>query len=166
MDEWGDSPPMFDRSGDAWALDRGAMADDDEATQGEQFLELIGSQLWVAGTVQLGRFRRVADFVNIVDGYLVVREAVVRTRTGEATPLTMPELRIRPEDITVVGQPTEEASSASADSTAEVQKMPRRLVVLTRSHLIDGDIQLHADGSIMAFVDATDPKFIPMTDVR
>jgi hypothetical protein len=41
-----------------------------------------------------------------------------------------------------------------------------RLVVLTRTHIIDGDISVQGDRSIMAFVDATDPKFIPMNDVR
>ena len=39
-------------------------------------------------------------------------------------------------------------------------------MVLTRTHIIDGDVFIQGDGSIMAFVDATDPKFIPMTDVR
>jgi hypothetical protein len=32
--------------------------------------------------------------------------------------------------------------------------------------MIDGEVFLHGDGSVMSFVDATDPKFIPMTDVR
>lgn len=32
--------------------------------------------------------------------------------------------------------------------------------------MIDGDVYIQMDGSVMAFVDATDPKFIPMSDVR
>ena len=92
-----DAPPTFDRSGDAWG--QSAFADEVDAGGGEQYIELIGSQLWVAGIVDLGRFRRVSDFVNIVQGYLVIKDVVVLTRTGEATRLTMPELRVLPDDI-------------------------------------------------------------------
>lgn len=164
MGEWGDTPPTFDRSVE-WGAG-GSFADEAEAGGGEQYVELIGSQLWVAGMVDLGRFRRVSDFVNLVLAYMVLRDVVVLTRTGEATPLTMPELRVLPEDIAVVGQLSTDRPVAAADPGAFIEKTTRRLVVLTRSHLIDGDVFLHADGSIMAFVDATDPKFIPMTDVR
>ena len=166
MNEWGDNPPTFDRSGDAWASEMPAFGDEEDAGQADQYLELIGSQLWVAGMVQLGRFRRVSDFVNIVQGYLVIRDVVVLTRTGEATRLTMPELRVLPDDISVVGQLSTDKPTASADSGLFIEKTARRLVLLTRSHIIDGDVHMHGDGSIMAFVDATDPKFIPMSDVR
>jgi hypothetical protein len=37
---------------------------------------------------------------------------------------------------------------------------------MTRTHIIDGDVFILGDGAIMSFVDATDPKFIPMNDVR
>ena len=89
MGEWGDSPPTFDRSVNAWGTGP-AFADEEEKGGGEQYIELIGSQLWVAGMVDLGRFRRVSDFVNIVQGYLVLKEVVVLTRIGDATRLTMP----------------------------------------------------------------------------
>ena len=171
MADWGDSPPTFDRAGDAWGSSGAAFADEGEGG-GQQYIELIGSNLWVAGMVDLGRFRRVSDFVNLVLGYMVLRDVVVLTRTGDATRLTLPELRVLPDDIAVVAQLGDDKagtpSSPSGDSSAGVfiEKRRHRLVVLTRSHIIDGDIFLHGDGSIMAFVDATDPKFIPMSDVR
>jgi hypothetical protein len=164
MGEWGDTPPTFDRSVDAWGSSQSAFSDEGEGG-GDQFVEMIGSQLWVAGTINLGRFRRVSDFVNIVQGYLVMRDAVVLTRTGESTRLTLPELRVLPDDIAVVGQLSVDGSAGSGGG-AVIEKRVQRLVVLTRSHVIDGDVFIHGDGSIMAFVDATDPKFIPMTEVR
>jgi hypothetical protein len=163
MGEWGDTPPTFDRSGEAWGS---AGAVDEGEGGGEQYLELIGSQLWVAGMVNLGRFRRVSDFVNLVLGYMILHDVVVLTRTGEATRLTMPELRVLPEDIAVVGQLADDKAQASSEVGGFIEKRAQRLVVFTRSHLIDGDVFIHGDGSIMAFVDATDPKFIPMSDVR
>jgi hypothetical protein len=166
MGEWGDTPPTFDRSGDAWGSDSAAFGDDEDKGGGEQYIELIGTQLWVAGMINLGRFRRVSDFVNIVQGYFVMRDVVVLTRTGDATRLTLPELRVLPDDIAIVGQLGDDKPSHTSDTATYIEKTAQRLVVLTRSHIIDGDVFIHGDGSIMAFVDATDPKFIPMSDVR
>jgi hypothetical protein len=165
MGEWGDTPPTFDRSSDAWGSSQSAFGDEDEGG-GDQYVEMIGSQLWVAGTINLGRFRRVSDFVNIVQGYLVMRDVMVLTQTGESTRLTLPELRVMPDDIAVVGQHSDDRSGSTASGDAMIEKRVQRLVVVTRSHMIDGDVFIHGDGSIMSFVDATDPKFIPMTDVR
>ena len=166
MADWGESPPTFDRQSEAWGTTASAWAEGDEGGGGTQALELIGTELWVAGTVDLGRFRRVSDFVNIVQGYLLIHEATVLSRGGEPTRLAMPELRVLPDDIAVVGQRDAELPQRQAEGDAVIERTRQRLVVFTRSHLIDGDVYIHGDGSIMAFVDATDPKFIPMTDVR
>jgi hypothetical protein len=166
MGEWGDSPPTFDRSSDVWGTGQSAFAEGDDEGGGEQYIELIGTELWVAGMVDLGRFRRVSDFVNIVQGYLAIRDVVVLTRTGDATRLTMPELRVLPDDIAVVGQLGTDRPAAASGQGVFIEKVKQRLVVLTRSHIIDGDVFIQRDGSIMSFVDATDPKFIPMSEVR
>jgi len=166
MGEWGDQPPTFDRSSDAWGTSSAAFGDDPDEGGGERYIELIGTQLWVAGMINLGRFRRVSDFVNIVQGYFVMRDVVVLTRTGDATRLTMPELRVLPDDIAVVGQLGDDKPQRAAETGAFIEKTAQRLVVLTRSHIVDGDVFIHGDGSIMTFVDATDPKFIPMSNVR
>lgn len=180
MADWGDSPPTFDRSGDAWGAAGSAFADEEEGG-GQQYIELIGSNLWVAGMVNLGRFRRVSDFVNLVQGYMTIHDVVVLTRTGDATRLTLPELRVLPDDIAVVAQLGDDHAGAAStpgdgDGSAGgggagggsdyIEKRRQRLVVLTRTHIVDGDVFIHGDSSIMAFVDATDPKFIPMNDVR
>jgi hypothetical protein len=163
MNEWGDTALTFDRNVDVWGSE-GGIAEDGGG--GEQYLEMIGSQLWVAGMVDLGRFRRVSDFVNLVDGYMVLKEVIVLTRTGDATRLAIPELRVLPDDIAVVGQLTDDKSQGSTDQGTFIEKTAQRLVVITRTLMIDGDVFIHGEGSIMAFVDATDPKFIPMSNVR
>ena len=171
MADWGDSPPTFDRSGDAWGASAGAFGEEGEGG-GQQYIELIGSNLWVAGMVDLGRFRRVSDFVNLTQGYMVFRDVVVLTRTGDATRLTLPELRVLPDDIAIVAQLGDDQAGGggggggAAEGGLVIEKRRQRLVVMTRTHIIEGDVFIHGDGSIMAFVDATDPKFIPMNDVR
>src|SRR5687768_17366161 len=112
-----DTALTFDRSSDAWGSAGSAFGEEGEGG-GEQYLEMIGSQLWVAGMVDLGRFRRVSDFVNLVLGYMVLRDVVMLTRSGETTKLTMPELRILPEDIVVVGQPAADKSPAASSESS------------------------------------------------
>jgi hypothetical protein len=167
MSDWGDTDLTFNRSSGEWGAVGAAFGEEGEGG-GDQYVELIGSSLWVAGMVNLGRFRRVSDFVNLVQGYLVIRDVVVMTRTGDATRLTLPELRVLPDDIAVVAQLDDDKGlSGTGDASGLViEKTRQRLVVLTRNHIVDGDVFLHGDGSIMAFVDATDPKFIPMSNVR
>ena len=163
MNEWGEEPLTFDRSA-TWG-DKGAFGAAGEGG-GEQYLEMIGSQLWVAGMVDLGRFRRVSDFVNLIDGYMVLKDVIVLTRTGDATRLAIPELRILSDDIAIVGQLLDDKTAGPVDQSAFIEKTTQRLVVITRTLMIDGDIFIHGEGSIMAFVDAVDPKFIPMNNVR
>jgi hypothetical protein len=163
MTEWGETTPTFDRGVDAWG-DQGAFAEEG-AGGGEQYLEMIGSNLWVAGQVDLGRFRRVSDWVNLAQGYMVLKDVIVLTRTGDATRLAIPELRVLPDDVAVVGQLADD-KSGSGETGTFVEKTTQRLVVITRTLMIDGDVFIHGEGSIMAFVDATDPKFIPMNNVR
>jgi hypothetical protein len=166
MGEWGDAPPTFDRSGDAWGSS-GSAFDAEGEGGGEHYIELLGAQLWVAGMVNLGRFRRVSDFVNIAQGYFVIRDVVVLTRNGEATRLTLPELRVLPDDVAIVAQlDGAESGGQPSGGNDYIEKVKQRLVVLTRSHIIDGDVFMQRDAPVMAFVDATDPRFIPMTDVR
>ena len=164
MDEWGDTALTFDRSAETWG-EQGAFAAEGEGG-GEQYLEMIGSQLWVAGMVDLGRFRRVSDFVNLAQGYMVLKDVIVLTRTGDATRLAIPELRVLPDDIAVVGQLADDKAQSSSESGTFIEKTTQRLVVITRTLMIDGDLFMHVEGNIMAFVDATDPKFIPMSNVR
>ena len=167
MGEWDDEPLTFDRSSDAWGSVSAGFEGEVAGAEGggEAYLELVGAELWVAGMVDLGRFRRVSDFINIVQGYMVLRDGVVLSRTGEASGLAMPELRVVPDRVAVVGQREDDTAQASTETPVFIEKRSQRLSLLTGSLVVDGDVAIQVDGSVMAFVDATDPKFIPMSDV-
>jgi hypothetical protein len=166
MTDWGDAPPTFDRASDAWGSSGGAFGDDGEGG-GEQYIELIGSSLWVAGMADLGRFRSISDMVNIIQGFMVIKDAVILTRGGEVTPLTLPELRLLADDVAVVAQLGDDQGGAPGDGGGfGVEKHQQRLEVVTRDHIVDGDVLIQVDRSVMDFIDASDPKFIPMSDVR
>ena len=132
----------------------------------EEYLELIGTHLRASGVVDIGRFRRVSDYVNLLDGFFALRDVVLLTRTGESTRITMPELRVRLDDVAIVGQLAAEAIPRSTELGVHVEKGERRLVVMTRAHIIYGYVHIIEGASVMTFVDSTDPRFIPMSRVR
>jgi hypothetical protein len=152
-DPWGQGPG----SGDQLAGD---------GVEREAYLELIGTHLRASGVADVRRFRRISDYVNMLDGFFRLRDVVLLDRTGAPTRITMPELRVRLDDVAIVGQLVVDPLPPSTDGHVVVAKQPRRLVVMTRAHIIYGFVYIHEHGSLMQFVDSTDPKFIPMSNVR
>lgn len=127
-------------------------------------VELIGSQLRAAGIVDIGRFTRLTDYVNILDGFFELGEATLLTRSGGPTRVTLADPRIRLDEVMLIGQKNVPPMEGPADR--RIAKRSTRLVVMTPAHVIYGSAYLHAQASLMAFVDAVDPHFIPMTNVR
>ena len=78
-------------------------------------VELVGMQLRASGLVDVGRFTRLSDYVNLLDGYFPLRDVTLQTRTGEATRISLPELRIRLDDITLIGQRVTDQAPGNAD---------------------------------------------------
>ncbi|MBI3751265.1 MAG: hypothetical protein HY263_06365, partial [Chloroflexi bacterium] len=137
-----------------------------EGERHEQYLELIGTHLRASGVVDLGRFRRVTDYVNLLDGFFALRDVVLLTRTGEATRITLPELRVRLDEVAIVGQLVAEEMERSSEVGVHLDKVSRRIVVMTAAHIIYGFVHTLEGANLMAFLDSPDPKFMPMARVR
>jgi hypothetical protein len=127
-------------------------------------VELIGTQLRAAGVLRVAGFSRLSDYVNYLEGFFRIEDVVLRARNGEPTRVILPQLRIRLDDITIIGQ-SRPKSAAGVDGE-RVEKLPHRLVVMTTAHEIYGYAHLQKEASVTAFVDAAYPKFIPMTNVH
>lgn len=127
-------------------------------------VELLGNQLRAEGSVDLGNWTRVSDYVNFLTGFFTIRDVTLLSRLGEPTRLTFPDLRVRLDDITIVGQRDPGPQVDPGDRF--IPKGRRRVVLTTVAHIIYGYAYIHEQASMTAFVDATDPRFIPMTNVR
>ena len=158
---------MTETFGDAWGrrVDATSSSPSGDGSH-EAYLELIGTHLRASGAAEVGRFRRISDYVNAVDGFFRLRDVVLLDRTGAPTRITMPELRVRLDDVAIVGQLVVEALPPPTDGHVVISKAMVRLVVMTRAHIIYGYVYIHEHGSLMQFVDSTDPRFIPMSNVR
>jgi hypothetical protein len=128
-------------------------------------VELVGSHLRAAGNVDLGNFHRVSDYVNFLTGFFTIRDVTLLSRIGEPTRLTFPDLRVRLDEIAIVGQAEPEMASGDDDGGVLLRQR-RRLVVTTAAHIIYGFAYMHEQASLTAFVDATEPSFIPLENVR
>ena len=155
-----------DSFGDPWgqAAAGGGSLGGGPASEREAYLELIGTHLRASGVADV-RFRRISDYVNMLDGFFRLRDVVLLDRVGAPTRITMPELRVRLDDVAIVAQLVVEPLPPTTDGHVVVAKQQRRLVVMTRAHIIYGYVYLLESGSLMQFVDSTDPKFIPMSNV-
>jgi hypothetical protein len=128
-------------------------------------VELVGPHLRLSGTIGLGRFRRLSDFVNHQEGLIALRNATVLRRNGTATMVTAPHIWVSPTEISLIGQPGD-LPQRPAPPDFYIPKAVKALIVVTPGHTLTGDIYITMDGEISAFVESTDPPFIPMTDVR
>jgi hypothetical protein len=127
-------------------------------------VELIGTQLRAGGTLCVSGRQRLSDYVNVLEGFFRIEDVVLRTRNGDPTRVVLPEFRIRLDDITVVGQARSKREAGQDQD--HILKLPHRIVVMTTAHEIYGYVHLHELGSVEAFVDASYPRFVPMTNVH
>jgi hypothetical protein len=136
-------------------------------------IELVGPHLRVSGNLHLGRFSRLSDLVNHHRGYVTLENARLLRRNGDPTSLVVSKLMVNPDEITFIGQaqdrmaaaptPGDAAESTSFEDRQRLEKSPRRFIVFTPGHAIAGFIHVHREMTMDNFVEASDPRFIPMT---
>ncbi len=128
-------------------------------------VELAGPHLRLSGGIALGRFRRLSDVVNHQQGPMLLHDATVLRRNGTATRVTPPSIWVNPAEVTLIGQATaNQEEPAPAD--LRIEKEPHLLIVVTPGHTLTAQVYIPMAGALSAFIESTDPAFIPITDVR
>ncbi len=135
-------------------------------------IELVGTNLRLTGSVFLGRFGRLTDLINASSGYLRVHDAQLLRRNGDPTSLILPEIMVDQDEISYIAEkdaPRPEPGSAGgfvepSFGGAEPRK-PREFVIFTPGHTVTGKIHIFGETDLAGFVDATSPRFVPVTDV-
>jgi hypothetical protein len=135
-------------------------------------VELVGTNLRVKGTISLGRFGRLTDLINASSGYVRVREAQLLRRNGEPTSLVVAELMIDQDEISFIAQSDAQAPEPGAavgfiepvfGDNIEARRA-REYVMFTPGHTVTGKVHVFGQTDLAGFVDATDPRFVPVTD--
>lgn len=128
-------------------------------------IELVGPHLRLRGTLSIGHFRRLSDFLNHRDGLLEMRDATVLRRNGTPTRVTTPSIWISPDEVTLIGQQLDPVPT-EPHSELHVEKVGTTLIVVTPGHTLTGEVYITREAQLAVFVESTDPQFVPMTDVR
>lgn len=128
-------------------------------------VELVGPHLRLAGTIELGRFRRLSDLLNNHDGLVALRNATILRRNGTATRVTAPIIWISPAEVTLIG---ESAVAPPSDPLPEfrVPKDPYDLVFVTPGHTLTGQVHIVSGGDMASFMESNEPPFIALTDAK
>ncbi len=136
-------------------------------------VELVGTHLRLKGIISLGRFGRLSDLINASSGYVRVRDVLLLRRNGEPTSLVLPELMVDQDEISFIAQgqapPPEPRSGIGFDEPVfgdniEVRKA-REFVLFTPGHTVTGQVHVFGQTNLAGFVDASNPRFVPVTSV-
>ena len=153
-----------DREEDMQPTTPAATAAADGPVRGGQVrVELIRTELRAEGILDTGPFARLSDYVNSLSGFCHLREARVRTGTSDAGAGRL-DLHIKLDEIALIAQTRIPLRPVAADHF--VPKSTHRLLFVTPALLVTGLAYLHVQASLDAFIDASDPAFIPLTQVR
>lgn len=90
-------------------------------------VELVGPHLRLAGTIDLGRFRRLSDLLNNHDGLVALRNATILRRNGSATRVKAPVIWVSPAEVTLIGE-LENPEGQAARPEFRIPKEPKDLV--------------------------------------
>jgi hypothetical protein len=132
-----------------------------------QEIELVGVHLRMTGNISVGAFNRLSDLVNHGSGYVKIEDAVLLRRNGEPTSLTLPELMVDQDEISFIAQRTavDLGSTGDASQRPSLDRRPRRFVIFTPGHTISGLVHVFGETTLAGFVEATHPRFVPVTEV-
>ncbi len=146
---------------------------DTPAAGHDEPVELVGTHLRLKGVISLGRFGRLTDLINASSGYVRVRDARLLRRNGDPTSLVLPELMVDQDEISFIAQheaPPPEPG-ATAVRRAGVQRRrsrsrkAREFVMFTPGHTVTGKVHVFGQTDLAGFVDSSDPRFVPVTEV-
>lgn len=128
-------------------------------------VELVGPYLRMSGSLNIGQFRRVSDFLNNQDGLLALRAANVLRRNGDPTRVRAESIWVAPQELTLIGL-QDVPVAHDPEVGLQVPKVPVPLIVVTPGHTLTGEIYISAEADLGVFIVSPSPTFIPMTDLR
>jgi len=134
-------------------------------------VELVGTHLRVKGSVSLGRFGRLSDLINASSGYVRIHNAQLLQRNGDPTNLFLSELMIDQDEISFIAQ-QQAAHPEPGTAVGFIEpifgdnieaRQAREFVMFTPGHTVTGKVHVFGQTDLAGFVDATDPRFVPVT---
>jgi hypothetical protein len=139
----------------------------------EEPIELVGTHLRLTGIIALNRFGRLSDLINGSSGAVRVHDARLLLPNGDPTDLILPELMVDQDEISFIAQRVKQPRDASIHTGfgghgggGATFRTPRMFVMFMPGHTVWGHVYVFGETDLSAFMDATDPRFVAVTEVR
>jgi hypothetical protein len=145
----------------------GWLGGEDEVPEGVPIgVEIFGNGFQISGQLWTGQFDRLSDWLNMQSGFIQIHDALqVHLGLPDAPD---PDQRrgtlwVRLDQVAIVAERS--AAQQNRPGAPVVQKQRRKVSIVTPGYSLQGNIHVHAHGSMAQFLDAPDPHFIPVTDL-
>jgi hypothetical protein len=140
----------------------------------EEPIELVGTHLRLTGIIGLNRFGRLSDLINGSSGAVRIHDARLLLPNGDPTDLILPQLMVDQDEISFIAQREKQPRDASimtgfgghANVGGSTFRTPRMFVMFMPGHTVWGNVYVFGETDLSAFMDATDPRFVAVTEVR
>jgi hypothetical protein len=126
-------------------------------------LELVSSNARIAGSVNLGAYARLSDLLNFHDEILTVHDAAVMTPLGIRSADGAPQLDVRLTGLTLVIDRSDYVPPP--DTEQMVEKREHRMLAVTDAYVMTGTFFIYAGAEAVPYLRASEPRWIPITDV-
>lgn len=127
-------------------------------------IELVSSNARIIGSVNLGAYARLSDLLNFHDDILTVTEGTVLTAIGVRSADAAPELDVRLTELTLVIDRSNYVPPP--DTEQMVEKREHRMLCITDAYVITATFFIYAGAEAVPYLRASEPRWIPITDVN
>jgi hypothetical protein len=129
-------------------------------------VEMLGDGFQISGRVCIATFPRISDWLNMQTGFVQVRDASI-THLGHAN-LPDPDhqrgtLWTRLNEVVLIAE--RDTAGPPGSNGLVIQKQRRQVTIVTPGYRLRAHLHIHAYGSLKQFLEAPEPRFIPLTDV-
>ena len=127
-------------------------------------IELVSSNARIGGSINLGAYSRLSDLLNFHDEILTIAAGAVMGPTGERSGSAGLPLDVRLSGLTIVLDRSDYVPPA--DSEQMVEKREHKMLAVTDAYVITANFFIYAGAEAIPYLRASEPRWIPITDVN
>jgi len=127
-------------------------------------IELVSSNARIGGSINLGAYSRLSDLLNFHDEILTIAAGAVMGPTGERSGGAGLPLDVRLSELTIVLDRSDYVPPA--DSEQMIEKREHKMLAVTDAYVITATFFIYAGAEAIPYLRASEPRWIPLTDVN
>jgi hypothetical protein len=127
-------------------------------------LEFVSSNARIGGTINLGAYSRLSDLLNFHDEIITVAAGAVMGPTGERSGSMGLPLDLRLSELTIVIDRSNYVPPVDAEQM--IEKREHKMLVVTDAYVITATFFIYAGAEAVPYLRASEPRWIPITDVN